>query len=290
MAKPRIICVGAAHWDLIARSDRKLSMGDDVPGHILQRPGGVALNVALGVAARGVATGLISVLGEDDAGASLIGLAEAAGADCAGILRIKGAPTSRYLAIENAEGDLFAAVADVDLLETHASAVIEQCERAVSEADVLFLDANLPEFAIEKIASHAAASGVEIVANPVSPAKSARLKSLLSEAYSPTIVANLAEADALLQTTVTNAPDAASALLAHGAGTALVTDGARPAALATPEGVVVSTPPALSGAVSVTGAGDAFLAGYLAFPGRQSNPEAALATALRAAAEHMTVG
>lgn len=287
MDKPRFLCVGAAHWDLIARSDRMLGVGGDVPGRIQQRPGGVALNVALGLAGRGMRTSLCAIVGSDDAGTSLIRLAEAADLDCMHVLGITGAATDRYMAIEQGDGDLFAAVADVGLLEAHAPAIVAQTARAVPEADTLVLDANLPKAAIEDIAKQAASSGAEIIANPVSPAKARRLGVLLSDTYAPTIIANLAEANALLQSSLTSSPDAAAALLTRGAGTVLVTDGARPAALATRDSVVIASPPAVDGAVSVTGAGDALLAGYLAFPGRQRDAEAALAAALRAAVEHM---
>ncbi|MEO0625154.1 MAG: PfkB family carbohydrate kinase [Pseudomonadota bacterium] len=65
-------CVGGAHWDIIGRADGPVRAGDDVPGRIEQRPGGVALNVALGPAERGCAVRLCAVVGDDEAGRSLV--------------------------------------------------------------------------------------------------------------------------------------------------------------------------------------------------------------------------
>ncbi|MEM7188164.1 MAG: PfkB family carbohydrate kinase [Pseudomonadota bacterium] len=287
MLSSRILCVGAAHWDLIARSESALRVGDDVPGRITSRPGGVAMNVALGLSAQGVKARLCSVIGDDDAGMSLIRHATAAGVDCGSVVRIKGANTNRYMAIENGEGELFAAVADTGLLEAHSSHVADEVTRALEEVDTLFVEANLPETEIERITSRAAACGVEIVANPVSPTKAQRLSALLSQKCAPTIIANLEEVNALLKSAVDNASDAAVAILANGAGSALITNGARRATLATQAGLVTSAPFELERDASVTGAGDALLAAFLAFPDRQGDPRAALAAALRAAAKHM---
>lgn len=287
MARARVLCVGAAHWDLIARSPVALAVGDDVPGRVMRRPGGVALNVALGLAAKGMVARLCAVVGSDADGAALIGHATAAGVDCATIVTVEGAATNRYLAIETEDGNLFAAVADMDLLEAQPEAITDAAIRALPEAETLFLEANLPAAALEEIAREARQSGIEVVANPVSPAKAERLQTLLSHGVQPTLVLNLAEAQVLLNHPVSTAAEAAPALLGAGAGTALVTDGARQAALATPEGTAISTPPALEATASVTGAGDALLAGYLAHPARRGDARAALDAALQAAAEHM---
>ena len=55
----RILRVGAAHWDSVGRTDRQLTVGDDVAGRVERRPGGVALNVALGLAHHGLPVGRV---------------------------------------------------------------------------------------------------------------------------------------------------------------------------------------------------------------------------------------
>ena len=61
----RILCVGAAHWDVIGRASVPLAEGADVPGRIQRRSGGVALNIARGVAVLEGASRLCSVVGDD---------------------------------------------------------------------------------------------------------------------------------------------------------------------------------------------------------------------------------
>lgn len=284
----RILCVGAAHWDTIGRSLSDLGIGDDAPGTIERRLGGVALNVAVGLARHGQPVNLCSAVGRDGTGTALIRELDRTGVDCTNVLRIDRASTDHYIAIEDGRGNLFAAIADASLLEDHADAIAARAEAAVRTAKAVVLDANLPPPCLLRIAVAAADAGVQIVANPASPAKAQRLTGLLSPRFAPTLVANLGEAIVMLGRTFPSTHGAAKALQARTAGIVLVTQGASPVALATPAGVSMATPvPALRGA-SVTGAGDALLAAFLASDHQQDRPQAALECALQAAADHMS--
>ncbi|MEO0624882.1 MAG: PfkB family carbohydrate kinase [Pseudomonadota bacterium] len=283
-----ILCVGAAHWDILGRASAPVAVGDDLPGRVEQRPGGVALNIALGLAALGCAAKLCAVVGDDDAGTALIGCAEAAGVDCTHVTRIAGAATNRYLAIEDNTGNLVAAIADTALMEVWSADLTGQLRLAVEGTETLLLEANLPTPVITGLAQRAGEVGVEVVVNPVSPAKAPRLRALFPGTPRLTVVANLAEATAILGSRHQTTAEAAEHLVDLGAEAALVSDGPRPAALATPKDVATLTPPTPEGPFSVTGAGDAMLASFLAFPDRGGSPREALAQALQAANHHMT--
>ncbi|MEO1722357.1 MAG: PfkB family carbohydrate kinase [Pseudomonadota bacterium] len=283
------LCVGAAHWDIIGHVEGTVRAGDDVPGRIEPRPGGVALNVALGLAERECAVSLCSVIGDDEAGRSLLHHTEAAGVDCAHIIRIAGCATSHYLAIEDRDGNLIAAVADTALLDAWANGLSDRLRPAIQGTGSLFLDANLPATAISELAELAMQASVEIVANPVSPAKAPRVQGLLSGRHYPTVIANLEEAKVILQNDSRSSEEAAKGLRRAGARAALVTDGPRAVALATENGDVSITPEKLANRFSVTGAGDALLSAFLACPERHSSPKIALEAALHAARDHMTM-
>ena len=283
----RILCVGAAHWDLIGRSDLPLRVGDDAPGRIERGPGGVAANIAVGLARHGVPVSLCTVVGDDEAGRTLLSALAASGIDCTPVLRVTGGMTGHYLAIEDHRGELFAAIAEGRLLETHADAVASRAEAAMPDAGAVLLEANLGGEALRRIADAARRFGVEIVANPVSPAKAPRLAFLLDGGLAPTIIANLAEANRMLGADHRQAHEAAIALQARCGGTALITSGAQPAALAGPDALYTAIPPEAPRGGSVTGAGDALVAACLASPHRRSSPGDALRAALAAATEHM---
>ncbi|MEM6943779.1 MAG: PfkB family carbohydrate kinase [Pseudomonadota bacterium] len=291
MTAPRraILCVGAAHWDVIGHAAGAVRIGDDLPGRIEQRPGGVALNVALGLAKQGCAVRLSSVVGDDEAGSSLISHAKAAGIDCTDVVRIEGLATSRYLAIEDGDGSMIAAVADTTLLDAQAEALPRRLGQAIRGSSALFLEANLPACVMSELAERATEAGAEIVANPVSPAKALRLRGLLARRHRLTIVANIEEARALLREDTRNSEEAATGLRDAGARVALVSDGPRAVALATENGEVALVPEPLTERFSVTGAGDALLSAFLACPERHTAPKNALEKALLAARDHMTM-
>lgn len=284
---PQILCIGAAHWDVIGRTGVRLTIGEDVAGKIERRPGGVALNIALGLARRGRAVSLCSVVGEDAAGQSLVQDLEALGVDCTHLLQIATGITGQYIAIEDNRGDLFAAIADASLLEQNEEALARRTGLALGSMKTILLEANLRDGTLQRIARAGRDVGVEIVANPVSPAKAKRLEFLLSGGFAPTIVANLTEANELLDQPFGSSRDAARALNYRSSGTALVTDGPRPATLATNAELITLTPPTPPADVSITGAGDAVLSAFLASPERHNDPGRALQIALDAAADHI---
>jgi sugar/nucleoside kinase (ribokinase family) len=284
------LCVGAANWDIIGRTGTQLALGGDVAGRVERCPGGVALNIALGLARHGVSVSLCSAVGEDAEGHALIRHLEACTVDCTNILKVQGGATGHYIAIEDERGDLFGAIADTALLEEHSEAIALQTESALQSSRMVVVETNLTISGLTKIARASAAVGVEIVLNPVSPAKATRLAFLLSGQFAPTIVANLAEVVVLLQQPFDTTLEAAQALQVATFGTALVTDGPRPAALATPTEAVTLTPPEVQGELSVTGAGDALLSAFLVSRGHEIAPSENLRFALQAAADHLRIG
>lgn len=279
-----ILCVGAAHWDVIGRAGAPLAVGGDVPGRIERRMGGVALNVALALADIGRAAALISAVGRDGGGDALIAEAEARGVDCGGLTRFDG-PSDAYLVIEGLGGEVFAAVADCAGLERVGRDVLAAL-RARGWAGRMVVDSNLPEAVLEEILRGAALAGAEIAFAPASPGKADRLAAVFG-ARRGAVYLNRREAEALCGVVFAGSRDAALALVARGAIEAIVTDGAGAASHAWAAGVVERAPPAVAPR-SLTGAGDAFLAAHLVAREAGHGPAAALDAALAATARHIT--
>ena len=121
---------------------------------------------------------------------------------------------------------------------------------------------------------------------PASPGKAERLLPLLA-CPRATLYVNLEEAGLLAMARFASAPEAAAALRARGATRVLVTDGGRTAAEAGPDGLRTAEPPEVL-VTRVTGAGDTFMAAHIAAERRGVTGDAALAEALRAAADHVS--
>lgn len=283
----RALCVGAMHWDVIARSALPIVAGGDAPGRVLRRPGGVALNVALALARLGRPVAMLGVVGADPRGARLIERAAAAGVDCAGVAR-RGR-TDSYVAIEAPDGALVAAVADCGGLEAVGADLIAPL-RAGALGDgpwpgPAIADGNLAAGVLEALAALPALAACPLAVVPASPAKAGRIAGAGFRGRA-TLYLNQHEAEAICRRAFADAPAAAAALVDAGWAEAVVTDGPRRAAHAGAHGLVSADPPAAE-TESVTGAGDVLVATHLAARADGRDAEAALAAALAAAAAHV---
>ncbi|TVP69844.1 MAG: kinase [Rhodobacteraceae bacterium] len=282
---PEILCMGAAHWDVIGRSTLAVAPGDDVPGRVRESPGGVALNIARGLAQTGCATALLAAIGADPAGDALSDLLARDGVQTRHLHRPAHLPTDRYLAIEDTQG-LIAAIADSTTLEQTGAAILAPLLTGALKdwRGTVVLDCGLPAQALARLRD-AALSRLTLRLASASPAKVARLRLFLGT--SAVFYLNRAEASALLAQDFPDSRSAAMALVAAGAARALVTDGARPATDADGVALISSSPPPVT-ATRITGAGDAFIAAHIAAEHRAAPRDAALAAALAQAARHIS--
>jgi len=82
-----VLCIGSALWDVIASASANMRPGYDIAGTIQRRPGGVALNIAVALAAQGVYPELLSTIGDDADGDTLIAGLTGLGVSCKHVLR-----------------------------------------------------------------------------------------------------------------------------------------------------------------------------------------------------------
>ncbi len=254
---PDILCIGSVLWDIIGRTDLQMAPGNDKPGHITRRPGGVALNIAMMIRRFGLQPALISVLGDDAAGRDLRARCAAMGLMCDTILIDADLPTDQYMAIE-AQGALMAAVADAHSLEAAGARILAPLEdgrlgsAARPWAGLVALDGNLTEPLLDAIAQSPLFSKADLRIAPASPGKAARLRPFLAHPRA-TLYLNREEAAILTGTEAADAARAAQALIAAGARRVLVTAGAGVAVDASAAGLIQAAPPVVT-ARRITGA------------------------------------
>jgi sugar/nucleoside kinase (ribokinase family) len=284
-ARQPILCAGAALWDVIGRAAAPLAPGADVPGRVERRPGGVALNIALALAALGHPVALLAAIGRDPGGEALAGYLSAGGVDIAGIYRHSGA-TDSYVAVEDGVGELHAAVADCAGLEAAGEALLAPlADGRLAAPGWAVADGNLPAPVLARLLNHPATAAARFAIVPASAAKAAALATLAAT-RPVALYLNRAEAGALCGAAFPDSRAAARALRARGVAEAIVTDGAAPVTVAGAGGVLTLPAPPLA-ARSVTGAGDAFVAAHLAARADGLAPEPALRAALAASARHI---
>ncbi len=286
-----IVCIGSVLWDVIGRSSAVMRVGSDVPGRITRLPGGVAMNIALTLRRFGMSPILLTSIGRDASGEELVKTAMRMGLNIDHIYRSDDLPTDQYMAVEGANG-VIAAIADAHSLEASGDKILTPlADGRLGRADTPYvgkiaLDGNLTEVLLSEIAESPLFRKADVRVAPASPGKAERLLPLLAMTNA-TLYVNLEEAGLLCHCNFESATDAAKALIDRGAAEVLVTDGGRSAAHAGTKGIVTAIPPQVL-VTRVTGAGDTFMAAHIAAEARGEAIEAALQTALAAAAAYVS--
>ncbi len=247
-----VACFGALHRDVKARLVEPLRQGTSNPVTTTRAVGGVATNVARSLARLGVSVRIVSVVGED--AGPLLDVVSSEGIDVSGVQVIPDVSTASYTAVLAPDGSLAAGIADMSIYDRMDRSWGLQRTHA---GDLWFADANIPADGLEAL--HAAAAGRPWFVDPVSVAKSERTRSVIEGAAC--VFPDVLEARAL--TGEQDPGDAARALLDGGAHEAIVTLGSEGIVHAGPAGVARRAALAPGAIVDVTGAGDAFVAGFL---------------------------
>jgi len=263
---------------------------------------------------------LITAIGDDAAGKSLLESCEHLGMDTKGIISVHQGSTPCVSIIFDRQGDVAASVADVALLEKHLCAIeLEAYARDIEKSHSVLIDGDLSQDAIEAICSSTKNNYPSLgrqpllFFEPVSAPKAIRAVPFLSllDYASP----NLAELKAMAGGVLRNykrsyafhklkktrggseiekvlqaARPLLQLVLEEGLSNVLLTLGSLGAALCTlskdKSSIIVHHAPALPATVvNCSGAGDCLVAGFLYGLTRTENPVHALAMAV-AAAKH----
>lgn len=259
---PDILVVGGAHIDRRGRLFGATRMGASNPGRWLEEPGGGAFNAASNLARLRHHVRLVAPRGGDPDGERVAAAAEQAGIeDCPVVFLDRATPS--YTAILEADGNLVIALADMALYDLFSPRRIKarSMRDSLAKAGRVLCDANLPAETIAALASAANESGKPLSAIAISPAKAVRLKPSLS--LLDHVFMNAAEADVLAGAPAREAIEWPDLLRRAGLRAGTVTMGGGLTVAFDETGAACLAPPPVASIADVTGAGDAFAAGYL---------------------------
>jgi pseudouridine kinase len=249
--KADVACLGGLALDrrghalapVVPRSSNPVAMTSGV--------GGVAANVARAIAALGRKATLATRVGADwprVANDALVDLAAPL------LIADDSRRTASYTTLIEPDGRLYVGIADMEVHERWNHADIDRALAHVAAAGVWFLDANLPDFAVARLATMAGSERV-LAANGVSAAKAVRLARVLHRVN--VLFANAEEASVLgLDPRAPSRGADQVTVVTHGAEGLIAVVG--DCQLAVP------APPLPGPAVDETGAGDCLIAGTLA--------------------------
>jgi pseudouridine kinase len=221
--------------------------------------GGVARNVPENLARLGVPSALATLVGEDDNGDAILGMAERIGIHTGLSERTKAARTAEYVAVLEPDGSLAFGLADMSVFDLIGSAFLDRIWPALLEAEWVFADCNLPADVLQELLQRRRGAAFNLAVDAVSRAKVVRLPDDLNGI--DLLFLNEAEAEAL--SGERPPAEAARKLRQAGAAGVIVTRGAGGALVCDRHGEF-AVPARRVALLNVTGAGDAFMAGTLA--------------------------
>ncbi|MEM1400702.1 MAG: carbohydrate kinase family protein [Pseudomonadota bacterium] len=257
-----IICLGAANIDAKAQALQPIVLGSSNPVKTTEQFGGVARNVCENLARLGCTTGLFAPLGTDAAAARIKAHLEQLGVNLTTFSQPLNLPTARYTALIDADGNLTAGMADMQIADAITTDHIDQQADFLARYPIWFADANLPEPVLSRI-NEARLPGTILAADGVSVAKASRLQGLLPNL--DLLVCNIDEAMALRGKPIRAPLDVISTahwLRDQGVGKVVISQGAD-GCYAASAGISTFFSALPISTIDVTGAGDALTAGIL---------------------------
>ncbi|HQX75716.1 MAG TPA: carbohydrate kinase family protein, partial [Thermoflexales bacterium] len=256
-----VLVIGASILDIKGRLTEQPIPNSSNYASIKMSIGGVARNIAENLARLGADARLLTAIGDDYAGEEMSGNAEEVGMDISRALMIDGESTATYLAALDQTGDLLLGLDDTDIMRHITPEYLRKNEDAFEDCEMVVLDLNLTDAALDEAIKTARQYGKKIVVDPTSTQRAVRLKKHLADL--DIITPNMDEAAAILGRSSPNTPDdaiaAARALVGLGVGVAVITQAEQGACYAT-EHEWGHFPALNVQIVDTTGAGDALTA------------------------------
>lgn len=168
-----IVVVGGVNMDVSGTSYKRMRAHDSNPGRVTLSPGGVGRNIAENLCRLGWPVKMITAMGADAYAEVIRKDGEDYGLDFSHALVLPEAHTSTYLCLNDPDGEIYAAVSDMDIYEHLTPAFLETRMDVLAGAALIVADANLTEEALAWLADNCTAP---MIADPVSAAKAGKLK------------------------------------------------------------------------------------------------------------------
>ncbi|WP_228895140.1 carbohydrate kinase [Pseudoduganella aquatica] len=173
--KRPVLCIGAANLDRKLRTLETLQMGTSNPAYAEEVHGGVARNIAENLARLGLPSALLTAVGDDTAGHSLLQQAETAGIDTRGTLRLNNTYSGTYTAVLDERGEMVLALADMALYDQMTPDFLASRTPQRGGAAMVVADLNLPLDSVAALLQDAQRDALPLIIVAVSQPKMARL-------------------------------------------------------------------------------------------------------------------
>ena len=272
--------IGGANMDMHGKSERQLVMRDSNPGTLHMSLGGVCRNICENLARLGEDVRLITVVGDDVHGRSIIEGCREAGIDMSAARTLRGERSSSYISIMDGDGDMLLAMSDMHIIKQLNAQIVDECRDLLCGADMVVCDGNLSVKTIERLTQVCTRP---LYIDPVSTAWAREVKPYIG--CFDTVKPNRMELEALTDCptdTPANIELACDILRGRGVRRVFVSLGRDGMLYRGPEGTLHGVSRAFDGMVNATGAGDASMAGIVWASRRGLDAQRALHAAMAA--------
>ncbi len=253
----KVLIIGAQNIDIFAKTKHEYTLHDSNLANIHIAFGGVARNIAENIKRMNNSVSFLSVFGDDHFSESAKTSLEQLGIEIKQSLFLKNATNSVYLGVMDKDNDLFLGLNDMDILSQLSSEYLKTQTNYINSFDILIIDNNLTIDAIEYLLT--TYHHKTIVMDAVSTKKVIKITKLLK--YINLLKVNQIELDKL--SSEVKLLDQLNDLQSRGASSILVTNQDKEIILATKEEILKVKPIHLTNIVNASGAGDAFLSGFV---------------------------
>ena len=253
--------IGGANMDIHAKSDHPLILRDSNPGSMHMSMGGVCRNICENLSRMGAKVKLVTVLGDDVYGHSLLSGCEALGIDMSAARMIPGERSSSYVSIMDQQGDMFLAMSDMHIIKRLDERLVDDSIDVLCGADIVVCDGNL---SIETVKRLTEVCLSPMYLDPVSTSWAREMKPYIG--FFDTVKPNRLELQALTDMpvdTVSQVIRACDVLLKQGVRRVFVSMGAEGMVYRGREGTICRVSRPFPDMVNATGAGDASMAGIV---------------------------
>jgi pseudouridine kinase len=168
----KIYVIGGANVDISARSFNQIVDYDSNPGKVSYSFGGVAHNIARNLSNIGCEVNYITAFSNDNFGRQLVESMNGSNISIVHSQFFDDQTTSLYLAVVEPDGDMKVAIADMEILSHLDINRLEPVLRSLRKDDILVLDTNLTVEQIDKLIDMA---DCQIFVDPISTAKAVKI-------------------------------------------------------------------------------------------------------------------
>ncbi|MEN0617011.1 pseudouridine kinase [Klebsiella indica] len=255
-----VVIIGSANMDVAGYSHAPLNYADSNPGKIKYTPGGVGRNIAQNIALLNKPTWLLSVVGDDFYGHSLLKQTAQSGVHVDKCRIISGEGTSSYLSLLDNTGEMLVAINDMGITEHITPVFLSQYQDFICNATLIVADCNISESALAWLMQNTGSTPIFV--DPVSAWKCVKIRQYLSRIH--TLKPNRIEAETLSGIALSGTDDVmrvADWFHQRGLQRLVLSMGGDGVYYSENNGERGWSAPLKTRVVNVTGAGDAMMAG-----------------------------